>query len=424
MISVIQVEYQRDGGVCPTSTFGIPTEKTKSAASLIPYSQHASEVAALFYGPDSYAGKAGVISKVFLDEATGYANRDGLGAGLVNMPPPNPPRWPAKALAMVENHSYGWAHHSYSSGLARMDERIERDNVVVVVAAPNEGSQTNSSGGANGFYSQCKNVIVAGSTYGTHYDWPNRPCDVLVDQQWTSWCAPVLASAACLVVAEFIKANYPYRWNEVKDILIKTATNKVLNVDAAVAEAKKIAAPKQEEEDPIMIKELEEKLAAKQKELDDTIWLHSIKVDGLNRDVAKCVGEIQELEATLAQKEEELALKEEELKQKIEQSIKDGVENIELYSLNVKNTRLISELNNEIDLLKAEIAKFKNVAFGPLEGNFYPFNNSTEIRAAMNGEKIRAPIAVAFPHAGNWVYGKGIYDKAGKIIYATIHESK
>jgi uncharacterized small protein (DUF1192 family) len=340
MVTILQAEYQRNSAVCPESTFGIDTEKTASADYFKPVSQHASEVAALFYGPDSHAGKAAIVSKVYLDEATGYSGRDGLGSGLVNMPPPNPPRWPAKALAMVENHSYGWAHHSYSSGLARMDERIERDNVVAVVAAPNEGSQTNGSGGANGFYSQCKNVIVAGSTYGTHYDWPNRPCDVLVDQQWTSWCAPVLASAACLVVAEFIKANYPYRWNEVKDILIKTATNKVLNVDAAVAEAKKIAAPKQEEEDPIMIKELEEKLALKER---------------------------------------------------------------------------------EIDQLKAEIANCKNLSVAvPIEGNFYPFKNSTEIRAAMVGEKTRAPIAIAFPHAGQWIHGKGIYDKAGKIIYATL----
>jgi hypothetical protein len=418
MVTVLQAEYQRNGAVCPESTFGIPTVKTAGAEYLKPPSQHASEVATLFYGPDSYAGKAGVVSKVYLDEATGYAGRNGLGASLVNPPPPNPPRWPAKALAMVENHSYGWAPNGYISALERMDERIERDNVVVVVAAPNQGSQTNGSGGANGVYSQSKNVIAVGSTHNTHYDWPNRPCDILADQQWTSWCAPVVASAACLVVAEFIKANYPYRWNEVKDILIKTAANKVLNVDAAVVEAKKVAAPKQEEEDPIMIKELEEKLAAKQKELDDTIWLHSIKVDGLNRDVAKCVDKIQELEAILAQKEEELKSKENEFSAAL-----DDVNKTRLADWAMAQEDLAKK-QQEIDQLKAQIANFKNLAFGPLEGNFYPFKNSTEIRAAMNGEKTRTPIVIAFPHAGNWVYGKGIYDKAGKIIYATVNESK
>lgn len=87
----------------------------------------------------------------------------------------------------------------------------------------------------------------------------------------------------------------------------------------------------------------------------------------------------------------------------------------------------VSPLTNKIAaqevenmMLKQEIQSLRNLAVGvPIEGNFYPFKNSTEIRAAMVGEKTRTPIAVAFPHAGQWIHGKGIYDKAGKIIYAT-----
>lgn len=79
-------------------------------------------------------------------------------------------------------------------------------------------------------------------------------------------------------------------------------------------------------------------------------------------------------------------------------------------------------LNNEIAKLKQEVQSLRNLwsVKLPIDGNFYQFKNSTEIRSAMVGEKPRTPIAVAFPHDGQWVKGKGIYDKVGKTIYVTV----
>jgi hypothetical protein len=360
MVPVLQVEMHRDGGVAPDRSL-FPHITFEDATSLsywkVP-SQHATEVADIFYGPNSIGYD--VIKKVYLEQGQQYTSTKGLGEGA---PTTGLYTWPKPTKGwLVENHSYGRTSTKPLDTFAKLALRVERENTIVVAALPNKGQESNLDGWANMILSQASHAINVGSTQGTHYQWAQREVDIVADKQWTSWCAPVVSSAAAKIIAEFLKANKSYSWLDIKDILLSGADDMhdsyfgagLLNIHKSLEITKKslttVISPPSEED--IMLKQELEKANA---------LIESLRTD------------VTSLNTTVA-------------------------------DLQNQNT----VLTNELDSIKKGVGKPPGLIDIP---------NSTEMRKIMTGLKEKTPLTFKVVRRGAWAGCVASYDKVNRIFY-------
>lgn len=173
--------------------------------------------------------------ELFHAEITTWAGKLGLGIGLYSGIL-NLWRWPMKATWNLEIAAAGMTAggNAYLDGLAKLDKRIERDNVVSIWSLPNKTYQDGSAGMARGMFSQAKNIITVGCTSGNHHVWSvpggpanaNRKVDVLAPNEWTSPAAYYVGAVAAQVMHRFIKRTGSYHWAKVKFCVVNGVKNR------------------------------------------------------------------------------------------------------------------------------------------------------------------------------------------------------
>jgi hypothetical protein len=232
-VKVLQVEISRDGAYYPAATDGV-TYIDPSGVATQPISGHATEVARRI-------AASGVVKLIEVQHCSYYYGRDGLGYLRVN-PTINgvyTEIWPKKAVAQVENHSWGGRGGFYLPQYdlevcQRCDSRAERDNVVVVVALPNKGQIDLAR---VPLMRLTKNSILVGSASGNH---DGGVPHLVTDEEYTSYGCPKVTAAVCLLISDAADAGKAWRWNEIRTVLVDSgdATSfgiPRLNVNAARA---------------------------------------------------------------------------------------------------------------------------------------------------------------------------------------------
>ena len=193
-IRIAQIEFVRDGAWAPTAQGDLAGKNFTYASSFNgANSGHGYEVGVYLGGNNSSMTPG-------LEGWTAYEAWNYIGRGSLNG---NRYLEPLPASWDIENHSWGGNDALYAPViLAKMDYRIQRDNVIACVGVDNGGSLSNLL--ANGY-----NSIAVGSSTGNHpqsgsnVDGSGR-CkpDLVGTATYTSYATPIVASSAAILVGE------------------------------------------------------------------------------------------------------------------------------------------------------------------------------------------------------------------------------
>lgn len=217
---VLQVEYADGANFSPD----VPHTKLQAvSAEFLGVSGHASIVANNLTGPASPARE--LIGELIVCEAVHYLYRQ-MGvpyASTAAYPVPrNYQGW------VVENHSYG-LKDMYLQPPGRtpfwqcMADRVNRDNVVVVVAVPDRGFGWRE-GQWLGYWNWSDDVIRVGSSTGNIDLNDKYPADphLVAEDDIPSYGSPKVAAAAVCVIDVFKTAGKAYAAADIRAILVST----------------------------------------------------------------------------------------------------------------------------------------------------------------------------------------------------------
>jgi hypothetical protein len=243
--TVLQVEFYSEGGFLPDPT-KINPEGSARKIEITEFNDGprvrenwgvinglAGRVGERFYGPGSNSYRAGLVKQVIVQEAGNYAHRS-MGVGVpdeylsqIPFVLPTKPKYPW----VVECHAYGFSDVygsalNYPEVFGRMDTRINRDNVVAIVACCNRGGSLTEQGLWRVYWNYCKDAIKVGLRNGNIDTQSSAPAtwpDIVTGDDYTSWAAGSAADAAVCIVDVFVEAKVPYTPGLIKEIMKGTA---------------------------------------------------------------------------------------------------------------------------------------------------------------------------------------------------------